>query len=84
MTEQPPPNLDQVEHLEPILVHDAAITDAFQAGVSVGRQLERAFLWTEINRWIRLGAINEPDESAQRNGLIIAQNIIAQRCKART
>lgn len=55
--------------------------EAYAAGVEAGRKTERQECWDAINKWIKRGDIpgNGCDETAQRNGMILASNLIIER-----
>ena len=55
--------------------------EAYYAGLKQGRILERTECWNAIQKWIKPGNLsgNGCDEAAQRNGMILAANIIGMR-----
>jgi hypothetical protein len=57
------------------------MSEEYAAGVEAGRKTERQECWDAINQWIKRGELpgNGCDETAQRNGLILASNLIMER-----
>jgi hypothetical protein len=56
---------------------------AYQAGVKAGREAERQECWFAINKHIHHGPLpgNGTDKHAQRNGMVLACNLIIERCE---
>jgi len=55
----------------------------YSAGIEAGRRLERQDCWDAINKWIKHGDLpgDGCDQTAQRNGMILASNVIMERIR---